>query len=60
MLADRFKLVAHIEKREIDAYDLVFARSDHQLGPGMTPSDVNGEAQFAARRAAREAANLAI
>jgi uncharacterized protein (TIGR03435 family) len=56
LLADRFKLVAHIEKRELDAYDLVFARSDHRLGAGITPSEVDCEAQFAANRAAREAA----
>jgi len=56
LLADRFRLVAHIEKREVDAYDLAFARSDHRLGAGITPSEVDCDAQAAAARAAREAA----
>jgi uncharacterized protein (TIGR03435 family) len=56
LLADRFALVAHIEKRELDGYDLVFARSDHRLGAGITPSEVDCDAQIAAQRAARDAA----
>ena len=38
MLADRFKLVVHIEKREQPVYDLILANSDGQLGPGLTSS----------------------
>ena len=41
MLADRFQLKAHIEQREQPAFDLVLARKDGKLGPGLTPSDVN-------------------
>ena len=36
MLEDRFRLVAHHEKREMPVYDLVLARSDGRLGPGIT------------------------
>jgi uncharacterized protein (TIGR03435 family) len=38
LLADRFKLVTHTEKREQQMFALVFARSDHKLGEKMTPS----------------------
>jgi uncharacterized protein (TIGR03435 family) len=38
MFADRFKLVAHIEERERDVYDLVLARDDGRLGPNLRPS----------------------
>src|SRR5688572_7777642 len=38
LLADRFKLKAHTETRELPVYDLVLARSDGRLGPDMTPS----------------------
>ena len=37
LLADRFKLVARMESREMPIYALVFARGDGQLGPRMTP-----------------------
>ena len=59
MLADRFKLVVHMETREQPAYDLVFARSDRRLGRNATPSDVDCEAKAAAARAAAEAARAA-
>jgi uncharacterized protein (TIGR03435 family) len=41
LLADRMKLAAHYETREMDAYDLVFARSDKQLGDGIKPSSLD-------------------
>ena len=41
MLADRFKLVAHVEKREEPVYDLVLARKDGKLGKGLQKSDAD-------------------
>ena len=38
LLADRFKLKAHTESRELPIYDLVLARSDGRLGPDLRPS----------------------
>src|SRR5688572_24548776 len=38
LLADRFQLTFHREKRELPAYALVKARSDGSLGPRMTPN----------------------
>jgi uncharacterized protein (TIGR03435 family) len=35
LLRDRFKLTFHTEKRQLDAYALVVARSDGRLGPGL-------------------------
>lgn len=55
MLADRVKLVTHVEKRELPVYDLVLARSDGRLGAGMKPSDVDCVAKAAADRAAAQA-----
>jgi uncharacterized protein (TIGR03435 family) len=56
MLADRLKLAAHMENREQQVYDLVLARRDGRLGPGLTKVDVDCDAQYAAERAAAEAA----
>jgi uncharacterized protein (TIGR03435 family) len=55
MVADRFKLVAHVEKREQPVYDLMLARSDGKLGPGLAPSENDCAARQAAQRAAAEA-----
>jgi uncharacterized protein (TIGR03435 family) len=38
LLADRFKLRSHIEKRELPIYNLVLARSDGKLGPKLKVS----------------------
>jgi len=35
MLADRFKLRAHVESRALPVYELVVARSDGRLGPAL-------------------------
>jgi uncharacterized protein (TIGR03435 family) len=44
MLADRFRLTAHWETRELPVYALVKARPDGSLGPGLTQtSDVECE-----------------
>jgi uncharacterized protein (TIGR03435 family) len=40
MLADRFKLAVHFEKRRQPAFDLVLARRDRRLGPGLRPLNV--------------------
>ena len=50
LLIERFKLVTHIEKRELPVYDLVLARSDGKLGPQLKKSDVDCAAYFASRR----------
>ena len=52
-LADRFKLAVHFEKREQATYDLVVARRDGRLGPGLTRVDTDCDA---AERAAAVAA----
>ncbi|MBZ5556459.1 MAG: TIGR03435 family protein [Acidobacteriia bacterium] len=50
MLAERFNLIAHVEHPELPVYDLVLARSDGKLGRGLTPTEVDCEAQLAAER----------
>ena len=50
LLAERFKLRAHREPRQIDIYALVRARPDGRLGPELKPSAVDCEALRAARR----------
>ena len=49
LLADRFKLKAHIEMKEMPTYALVLARSDGRLGRGMTPVTPECAEQIAAR-----------
>ena len=39
LLADRFRLVMHNERREFPIYKLVMARDDHRLGPNIRPAD---------------------
>jgi uncharacterized protein (TIGR03435 family) len=43
MLAERLKLSVHIEQRDRDGYDLIAARKDGRLGPGMKPTDADCE-----------------
>lgn len=59
MLADRLKLATHVEQRQLPAYDLVLARSDRRLGPGIKPSEIDCVAKAAADRAAADAARAA-
>src|SRR5262249_19749834 len=49
LLADRFRLAAHLEKRELPIYALVAARTDGKLGPGLRPSTVDCVALMAER-----------
>jgi uncharacterized protein (TIGR03435 family) len=48
LLEDRFKLVAHIEKRQAPVYELVLARTDKVLGPELHKSDVDCQELLAA------------
>ncbi|MGH9240730.1 MAG: TIGR03435 family protein [Vicinamibacterales bacterium] len=54
MLADRFKLTVHFEKREQPAFDLVLARRDGKLGSGLTPVGVACPAKAAVPDASTE------
>jgi uncharacterized protein (TIGR03435 family) len=56
MLTDRFRMLAHIERREVPSFDLVLARSDGKLGAGLVKADTDCDAFFAARRKEAEAA----
>src|SRR5262249_29255683 len=50
LLADRFKLKAHVETREMPTYALIVARADGKLGPKLTPSKTDCEALARGRR----------
>jgi uncharacterized protein (TIGR03435 family) len=41
LLAERFKLVAHVESKDFPIYALVSSRSDGNLGPRMVPSQID-------------------
>jgi uncharacterized protein (TIGR03435 family) len=51
LLEDRFKLVARREKRELPIFELVVARKDGTLGPGLHKSKIDCDALFAGGRA---------
>jgi len=48
LLADRFKLVAHKETRELPIYALVFARADHSFGPKLHASSTDCQKEMSA------------
>jgi bla regulator protein blaR1 len=50
LLADRFKLVARNETKEMPIYSLVLARQDRKLGPKIELSTTDCAALFGARR----------
>jgi uncharacterized protein (TIGR03435 family) len=51
LLAERFSLVTHAESRTMPIFELVIARKDGRLGPGLHKSDVDCDALVAADRA---------
>jgi uncharacterized protein (TIGR03435 family) len=57
MLADRFKLSAHVEQRSIPIYSLVLARRDRRLGPSLKASTLDCGAVALGGRGGRGAAN---
>lgn len=56
MLADRFRLVAHRERREVPSFDLMLARNDGKLGTGLVKSETDCDAVLAALRKQAEEA----
>lgn len=44
LMADRFKVAAHLEEREMAVYELRLARSDGRFGPALRRSDIDCQA----------------
>lgn len=55
MLADRFHLQAHRERRELPSFDLLVTRGDGKLGSGLVPAATDCNEVLAARRKEAEA-----
>jgi bla regulator protein blaR1 len=51
LLADRFKLVMHEEKKNLPIFEMVLARPDGKLGPQVRPAAVDCAARAAAAKA---------
>ena len=49
LLKDRANLATHRETRQLPVYDLVFARTDKRLGPGLKPASPECQAALTAR-----------
>jgi uncharacterized protein (TIGR03435 family) len=54
MMADRFKLAAHYEPKEIDSFALTLAREDGKLGPQIHPAAFDCAALAKARAAGEQ------
>jgi bla regulator protein blaR1 len=54
MMADRFKLAAHYEPKEIDSFALMLAREDGKLGPQIHPAAFDCAALAAAQAAGEQ------
>jgi bla regulator protein blaR1 len=50
LIAERFKLAAHPDTRQLPIYELVLARVDGKLGPQLRPSTTDCQALMAAGR----------
>ena len=55
MLADRFQLVTHRERREVPSFNLLPARNDGKFGAGLVKTDTDCDALLAERRKEAEA-----
>ena len=49
LLKDRFSLATHRETRQLPVYDLVFARTDKRLAPGLKPASPECQSALVAR-----------
>ena len=56
LLKDRFQLATHLETREQQIFNLVFARADGRLGPDLKATPAECQATLAERIAAAKAA----